>query len=279
MRRRGGSPQRNTTRSSSKLNWRAFSGAGGSARARPGSSSRRWTSHRGRSTSGRPLTTLDSFRTTNSGWSTRRWRHLRLPRSSSPPSQTLEHPSLTAAFSRTIPRARRRRGDRCPRMAARRGRDLSLGCGAEALDVRTRGWWRSGFFGFAPKVVDVFLTAQSDASCGTAIHLLGDRRHFHRISPTLPARRYGLDVTRELPSLSASEILRRATGSRRLGRSSSPWRRSRSCPNSRCESRHGSCAAFHTRVIAGRTVAPAGLTPSLARGDHRFASSGNDDCS
>jgi uncharacterized protein len=79
---------------------------------------------------------------------------------------------------------------------------LSLGCGAEALDVRTRGWWRSGFFGFAPKVVDVFLTAQSDASCGTAIHLLGDRRRFHRISPTLPAKRYGLDVTRELPSLS-----------------------------------------------------------------------------
>jgi len=80
---------------------------------------------------------------------------------------------------------------------------LSLGCGAEALDVRTRGWWRSGLFGFAPKVVAVFLTAQSDASCGSAIHLLSDRRNFHRISPTLPAKRYGLDVTRELPSLSS----------------------------------------------------------------------------
>ncbi len=79
---------------------------------------------------------------------------------------------------------------------------LSLGCGAEALDVRTRGWWRSGLLGFAPKVVDVFMTAQSDASCGTAIHLLGDRNKFFRFSPALPAKRYGLDVAKELPVLS-----------------------------------------------------------------------------
>jgi len=51
-------------------------------------------------------------------------------------------------------------------------------------------------------VVDVFMTAQSDVSCGSAIHLLGDRHNFHRISPALPAKRYGLDVVRELPSLS-----------------------------------------------------------------------------
>lgn len=79
---------------------------------------------------------------------------------------------------------------------------LSLGCGAEALDVRTRGWWRSGLFGFAPKVVDVFMTAQSDASCGSAIHLIGDRNNFYRVSPSLPKKRYGLDVVKELPSLS-----------------------------------------------------------------------------
>lgn len=79
---------------------------------------------------------------------------------------------------------------------------LSLGCGAEALDVRTRTWWRSGFFGFAPKAIAVFMTAQSDASCGSAIHLIGDRNNFHRVSPTLPAKRYGLDVARELPALS-----------------------------------------------------------------------------
>ena len=46
------------------------------------------------------------------------------------------------------------------------------------------------------------MTAQSDASCGSAIHLIGDRNNFHRISPTLPAKRYGLDVARELPALS-----------------------------------------------------------------------------
>jgi hypothetical protein len=46
---------------------------------------------------------------------------------------------------------------------------LSLGCGAEALDIRTRGWWRSGLVGLAPKLSSVFLTAQSDASCGMAI--------------------------------------------------------------------------------------------------------------
>lgn len=79
---------------------------------------------------------------------------------------------------------------------------LSLGCGAEALDVRTRSWWRSGLFGVAPKIVDVFLAAQSDASCGSAIHLIGDRSNFRRISPVLPSKRYGLDVTRELRSLS-----------------------------------------------------------------------------
>lgn len=79
---------------------------------------------------------------------------------------------------------------------------LSLGCGAEALDIRTRGWWRSGLVGFAPKVVDVFMTAQSDASCGSAIHLISDRKNFLRISPMLPGKRYGLDVTEELPVLS-----------------------------------------------------------------------------
>jgi patatin-like phospholipase/acyl hydrolase len=79
---------------------------------------------------------------------------------------------------------------------------LSLGCGAEALDIRTRGWWRSGQVGLAPKLSSVFLAAQSDASCGMAIHLLADRTNFVRISPELPSGRYGLDVTKELESLS-----------------------------------------------------------------------------
>ena len=80
---------------------------------------------------------------------------------------------------------------------------LSLGCGAEALDVRTRGWWRSGLVGLARKLSSVLLKAQSDASCGMAIHLLTDRANFVRISPELPSGRYGLDVTKELDSLAA----------------------------------------------------------------------------
>ena len=82
-------------------------------------------------------------------------------------------------------------------------RILSLGCGAEALDVRTRGWWRSGILGLAPTLSSLFMAAQSDASCGTAIHLLADRDRFVRISPDLPVNRFGLDVTKELNALSA----------------------------------------------------------------------------
>jgi uncharacterized protein len=80
---------------------------------------------------------------------------------------------------------------------------LSLGCGAEQLDLRTRGWTRSGILRLAPKLAEVFMAAQSNASCGTATHLLCVRENFVRISPALPSGRYGLDITRELPSLRA----------------------------------------------------------------------------
>jgi hypothetical protein len=80
---------------------------------------------------------------------------------------------------------------------------LSLGCGTEALDVRTSSRWQSGLLGLAPKLATVFMAAQSDSSCGSATHLLGNRNNFVRISPALPSGRYGLDVVKELPSLSA----------------------------------------------------------------------------
>ncbi|MEA2369943.1 MAG: hypothetical protein QOH12_337 [Solirubrobacteraceae bacterium] len=80
---------------------------------------------------------------------------------------------------------------------------LSLGCGEEALDVRTAGWWRSGILGVARSMSAVFVTAQSDASCGAATHLIGNRENFIRVNPALPNRRYGLDVTKELAALSA----------------------------------------------------------------------------
>lgn len=78
---------------------------------------------------------------------------------------------------------------------------LSLGCGSEPLDVRP-GQWRSGFVGLAMKISSIFIAAQSDSSTGMAAHLIGDRKNFVRLSPSLPAKRYGLDVARAIPELS-----------------------------------------------------------------------------
>jgi uncharacterized protein len=78
---------------------------------------------------------------------------------------------------------------------------LSLGCGSEPLNVRSRGWWRHGIAGLSLKVTAIFMAGQSDASCGMAIHLIGDRANFKRIDPVLPSRRYGLDVAKAIPEL------------------------------------------------------------------------------
>jgi hypothetical protein len=80
---------------------------------------------------------------------------------------------------------------------------LSISCGQEALDIRTARWWQSGILGVARKMSAIFMTAQSDASCGTAIHLIGNRANFVRVNPSIPNGRYGLDVTKELQTLSA----------------------------------------------------------------------------
>lgn len=79
---------------------------------------------------------------------------------------------------------------------------LSLGCGAEPLNVRSKGWWRHGIAGLGLKVTAIFLSGQSDGSCGMATHLIADRTKFHRIDPALPAHRYGLDVAKAIPELS-----------------------------------------------------------------------------
>jgi uncharacterized protein len=78
---------------------------------------------------------------------------------------------------------------------------LSLGCGTEPLDVRP-SVLRSGIAGLGLKITSIFITAQSDSSTGMATHLLGDRRNFYRVNPTLPAKRYGLDVASAIPELS-----------------------------------------------------------------------------
>jgi patatin-like phospholipase/acyl hydrolase len=77
---------------------------------------------------------------------------------------------------------------------------LSLGSTQEAFSV---GLARSTSLGAAywgMKAADLFMTAQSSASVMMAAMLIGDD-HVHRINPTVPARRFGLDKISEIPSL------------------------------------------------------------------------------
>jgi hypothetical protein len=87
------------------------------------------------------------------------------------------------------PRGPRSGGGRWrPQLATRRNRDPQPRLRRRALDVRTSDWWRSGIVGIAPKMAAVFMAAQSDASCGTATHLIGNRDNFIRTcsSPIRP---------------------------------------------------------------------------------------------
>jgi hypothetical protein len=78
---------------------------------------------------------------------------------------------------------------------------LSLGCTTPPLDVN---WGRShslGKFGWADKIADVFLVAQSSSAHGMAQHLVKDRQQVTRISPLIATKRFELDGAREIPSL------------------------------------------------------------------------------
>ena len=80
-------------------------------------------------------------------------------------------------------------------------RILSLGCTTSALDVN---WGQScslGLLGWARKLVDVFMTAQSASAIGMTHHLLPDREQLVRICPTVGKNRYDLDRVSEIPSL------------------------------------------------------------------------------
>ncbi len=79
-------------------------------------------------------------------------------------------------------------------------RVLSLGCTTTPFDARKAWFLGDGVLQWALKVTDVFLRAQSSASLGTALTLIGHQNLF-RFSPTVPARRYGLDKTAEVDSL------------------------------------------------------------------------------
>jgi uncharacterized protein len=77
---------------------------------------------------------------------------------------------------------------------------LSLGCTSTPLNM---DWGRRhslGKFGWAEKIADVFMTAQSSGALGMAQHLLPDRTHIKRYS-SIVGDRYTLDGSDEITSL------------------------------------------------------------------------------
>lgn len=79
-------------------------------------------------------------------------------------------------------------------------RVLSLGCTTEPMksDVRRRS--SPGLTYWLPRIVDLFMVAQSSASLGTAAVLLG-HENVVRISPVVPPGRFRLDGVSEIPAL------------------------------------------------------------------------------
>jgi len=79
-------------------------------------------------------------------------------------------------------------------------RVLSLGCGEEPLDVGLARQRNMSRLYWAPRIVSVFMSAQSSSSFGTA-QLLAGHENVIRINPVVPAGRFGLDRTSEMASL------------------------------------------------------------------------------
>jgi hypothetical protein len=79
-------------------------------------------------------------------------------------------------------------------------RVLSLGCTSELLDVGKGRSWALGLGYWGTKIVDLFMTAQSSASVGTAQVLVG-HENVVRICPDVPKGRFSLDGHRETESL------------------------------------------------------------------------------
>ena len=80
---------------------------------------------------------------------------------------------------------------------------LSLGCTTAPLNVN---WGRNvplGCLYWAPKLVDVFMHAQSHASLGTA-KLLTEHESVIRIDPLVDRRKFSLDKASAIPSLKGS---------------------------------------------------------------------------
>ncbi len=77
---------------------------------------------------------------------------------------------------------------------------LSIGCTTNPMSIglgRKRGL---GYWYWGPRISEVFMSAQSSLSLGTAALLIG-HTNITRISPTIEQGRFSLDSTRELRSL------------------------------------------------------------------------------
>jgi uncharacterized protein len=77
---------------------------------------------------------------------------------------------------------------------------LSLGCVTEPLQGGLARSLPLGMGYWALKVTDVFMTAQSFSSLGTAYVLIG-HEHVLRISPTIGRGQFSLDSVKEIDSL------------------------------------------------------------------------------
>jgi hypothetical protein len=77
---------------------------------------------------------------------------------------------------------------------------LSIGCTSEPLNVGLGRRFAFGLGYWGLKIVNVFMTAQSSSSLGTAQILAGHENVF-RIDLPVPKGRFGLDVIKEIPSL------------------------------------------------------------------------------
>jgi hypothetical protein len=80
-------------------------------------------------------------------------------------------------------------------------RILSLGCTTAPFDI---DWGRKhslGKLGWATKIADLFMAAQSASATGMTQHLLPNRNNLVRISPTVGKDRFELDRVSEIPSL------------------------------------------------------------------------------
>jgi uncharacterized protein len=79
-------------------------------------------------------------------------------------------------------------------------RVLSLGCTSESFNAGNARFLPRGLGYWAPRIVDLFMNAQSSSSMGTAYVLLG-HDDVLRINPRVPSGRYDLDTHERTDSL------------------------------------------------------------------------------